>query len=111
MIYSSAGSSDLCFDLRLRSHYLHVPELFQLNTFQFLWREYTIIKKPISNILEINKPLSCPLQSTFGVRPYALEVIIINFIILNYNHTFRSSYSDHNKPRIWVGWGSHFNPL
>ena len=54
-------------------------------------------------MLEINKPLSCPLQSTFGVRPYALEVIIINFIILNYNHTFRSSYSDHNKPRIWVG--------
>lgn len=111
MIYLSAGSSDLFFELRLHGHQLQVPKLFQINTFQFLWREYTIIKKPISNMLEINKPLSCPLQSAFGVRPYALKVIIINFIILNYNHTFSSSYGDHDKPSIWVGWGSHINPL
>ena len=52
---------------------------------------------------EINKPLSCPLQSAFGVRPYALKVIMIYFIILNYNHTFSSSYGDHYKPCIYVG--------
>ena len=68
-------------------------------------------KKPISNMLEKNKPHSCPLQSAFGVRPYALKVIMIYFITLNYNHTFSSSYGDHDKPRIWVGWGSYFNPL
>ena len=62
-------------------------------------------------MLEINKPLSCPLQSAFGVHPYALKVITIYFIIPNCNHTFSSSYGDHNKPCIWVGWGSHFNPL
>lgn len=41
------------FDLQLRGHQLHVPEHFQVNTFQFLQREYTIIKKTISNMLEI----------------------------------------------------------